>query len=101
MSSNYVDSFHKYSWVYLLIILAIAAALRILFLGNIPNGFYCDEASNAYDSYSLLHTLRDQHGQFLPWFTRSIDDYRESLFAFITIPFIKIFGLNEFSTTIK
>ena len=97
MSSTYTDNINKYSSMYLLIILVIAAVLRILFLGTIPNGFYCDEASNAYDSYSLLHTLRDQHGQFLPWFTRSIDDYREALFAFITIPFIKIFGLNEFA----
>ena len=97
MSSTDINNIQKYSWVYLLIILAIAALLRIMFLGTIPNGFYCDEASNAYDSYSILHTLRDQHGQFLPWFTRSIDDYRESLFVFLTIPFIKLFGLNEFS----
>ena len=97
MSSIYINYVKKYSWVYLPIILAIAALLRILWLGTIPNGFYCDEASNAYDSYSILHTLRDQHGQFLPWFTRSIDDYRESLFVFISIPFIKLLGLNEFS----
>lgn len=97
MSNTYINKIQKSSWFFLLIILAIAAILRILFLGSIPNGFYCDEASNAYDSYSILHSLRDQHGQFLPWFTRSIDDYRESLFIFFSIPFIKIFGLNEFA----
>ncbi|MEQ8541867.1 MAG: glycosyltransferase family 39 protein [Coleofasciculus sp. D1-CHI-01] len=83
--------------IYLLIILAVAALLRLLFLGTIPNGFFCDEASNAYDSYSMLKTLRDQHGTFLPLFSRALDDYRETLYAFITIPFIKIFGLNEFA----
>jgi len=83
--------------IYLLIILAVATLLRLLFLGTIPNGFFCDEASNAYDSYSMLKTLRDQHGTFLPLFSRALDDYRETLYAFITIPFIKIFGLNEFA----
>ena len=87
----------KYTVIYLLIILVIATLLRVLFLGTIPNGFFCDEASNAYDSYSILNTLRDQHGAFLPFFTRSIDDYREALFIYLGIPFIKVFGLNEFS----
>lgn len=91
---------HKSSVVFLLFTLLLATVLRVLFLGSIPNGFFCDEASNAYDSFSLLHTLRDQHGAFLPVFTRSIDDYREALYIFITIPFIKIFGLNEFAARI-
>ena len=83
--------------IYLLIILAIALFLRVLWLGTIPNGFSCDEASYAYDSYSILHTLRDQHGAFLPFFVRAIDDYREPLYILFAIPFIKIFGLNEFA----
>ncbi|MDJ0745182.1 MAG: glycosyltransferase family 39 protein [Xenococcaceae cyanobacterium MO_167.B27] len=101
MSSNFrdIDSkiTKKYTVIYLLIILVIATLLRVLFLGTIPNGFFCDEASNAYDSYSILNTLKDQHGAFLPFFTRSIDDYREALFIYLGIPFIKLFGLNEFA----
>jgi 4-amino-4-deoxy-L-arabinose transferase-like glycosyltransferase len=84
--------------IYLLLILAIAAILRLVFLGTIPNGFFCDEASNGYDSYSILHTMRDQYGEFLPMFARALNDYRPSLYIFLTIPFIKIFGLNEFAT---
>ncbi|MBD2296197.1 glycosyltransferase family 39 protein [Anabaena sphaerica FACHB-251] len=80
------------------IILLVAALLRILFLGTIPNGFFCDEASNGYDSYSILQTLRDQHGNFLPLFARALDDYRPSMYIYLTVPFIKIFGLNEFAT---
>ena len=87
----------KYSIISLSIILVIATLLRVLWLGTIPNGFFCDEASNAYDSYCILNTLRDQHGAFLPFFTRSIDDYREALFIYLGIPFIKLFGLNEFA----
>ncbi len=97
-STNISSNISKKSTViYLLAILVIATLLRVLFLGTIPNGFFCDEASNAYDSYSILNTLRDQHGAFLPFFTRSIDDYREALFIYLGIPFIKIFGLNEFA----
>lgn len=84
--------------IYLLLILAIASILRLTFLGTIPNGFFCDEASNGYDSYSILHTMRDQYGEFLPMFARALNDYRPSLYIFLTIPFIKFFGLNEFST---
>ena len=97
MTSSQSNHLEKNSIFYLLGIVAIAFILRIVFLGTIPNGFFCDEASNAYDSYSILKTLKDQHGVFLPFFTRSIDDYREALFVFLTIPFIKLFGLNEFA----
>ncbi len=98
-----MDLSKKYSFknervIYLLLILAIATCLRVFRLANNPNGFFCDEASNGYDSYSILDTLRDQHGQFLPLFARALDDYRPSLYIFLTIPFIKIFGLNEFAT---
>ncbi|NES82023.1 MAG: phospholipid carrier-dependent glycosyltransferase [Moorea sp. SIO2B7] len=84
------------SGIYLLIIVAIAAILRLLFLGTIPNGFFTDEASNAYDAYSIGETLRDQYGEFLPLFAKSANSYPESLYIFISVPFIKIFGLNEF-----
>jgi 4-amino-4-deoxy-L-arabinose transferase-like glycosyltransferase len=86
----------NHSTICLIFILAFALFLRVIYLGTIPNGFYCDEASYAYDAYSILHTLRDQHGVFLPFFVRAIDDYRETLYILFAIPFIKVFGLNEF-----
>ena len=66
-----------YSVIYLLIIVAIAALLRILFLDTIPSGFNCDEASTGYEAYSILETLRDRYGKFLPLFFRVLgNDYR-------------------------
>ncbi|MEA5533093.1 ArnT family glycosyltransferase [Crocosphaera sp. XPORK-15E] len=79
------------------IIIIIAALIRIVFLDKIPNGFFPDEASNAYDAYSILHTGRDQYGDFLPLVFKSANDYREGLYIYLMIPFIKIFGLNEFA----
>lgn len=93
-NSNHLQ---KYDLFYLIGIIAIAALLRMLYLGSIPNGFMCDEASNAYDAYSILETGRDRYGEFLPiWLKAFGNDYRESLYVFITVPFLKIFGLNEF-----
>lgn len=61
-------------------------------------GFNCDEAVTGYEAYSILETLRDRYGEFLPLFARVMGDYRPSLYIFLTVPFIKLFGLNEFST---
>ena len=71
------QSMKKYSSIYfLIIILALAFLLRVIFLGTIPNGFYCDEASNGYDAYSILHTGRDRHQEFLAPLLKSFgNDY--------------------------
>ncbi len=94
------QSMKKSSSIYLLIIiLGLAFLLRVIFLGTIPNGFYCDEASNGYDTYSILQTGRDRYGEFLPLFLKGFgNDYRESIYVFLTLPFIKFFGLNELAT---
>ena len=54
----------KNTSLYLPAILITALLLRVVFLGSIPSGLFTDEASNAYDAYSILHTLRDQYGEF-------------------------------------
>lgn len=86
----------------LLIVILIAAFLRIYCLSTIPNGFHQDEAAAGYDAYSLLKTLHTQYGQFLPLFSQTyneaVTDYDESYYRFLIIPFISIFGLNEFTT---
>lgn len=81
----------------LIIVILISALLRVSFISTAPSSFSVDEASYAYDAYSILETMRDRYGEFLPAFVRAFDDYRESLYIFILVPFIKIFGLNEFA----
>lgn len=77
-------------------IILLAVLLRVPFLANAPSSFSVDEASYAYDAYSISETLRDRYGVFLPTFVRAFDDYRESLYIYLLIPFIKVLGLNEF-----
>ena len=91
---------YQFSEIYLLGIILLAFTIRILFLENIPNGFFPDEASNAYDAYSILNTLQDQYGEFLPAYFKSANDYREGLYIYLLVPFIKIFGLNVFGSRI-
>jgi 4-amino-4-deoxy-L-arabinose transferase-like glycosyltransferase len=81
---------------YLLGIVILGFLLRVIFLETIPNGFFPDEASNAYDAYSIIHTLSDQYGEFLPAYFKSANDYREGLYMYLMVPFIKVFGLNVF-----
>lgn len=88
----------KSTYLYLLLILVIALFLRLILLDKIPNGFYTDEASNGYDAYSLLSTGRDRFGEKFPLFLRGQGGFRAATYSYLAIPFIKIFGLNEFAT---
>jgi len=81
----------------LLLIIVLAALLRVAFLGTAPIAFSVDEASNGYDTYSIMETMRDRYGVFLPLFTKALSDYRETLYIFLSVPIVKIFGLSEFS----
>lgn len=80
------------------LILLLAALLRGLWLGDIPNGFYRDEAFVGYDAYSIAETWRDQYGEFMPLFARADGFFNESLYRFITAVSVAILGLDELST---
>jgi 4-amino-4-deoxy-L-arabinose transferase-like glycosyltransferase len=48
-----------------------------------PPGFHRDEASLAYNAYSLSTSLRDEDGAFLPLFFRSFGDYKSPLYPYV------------------
>ncbi len=81
----------------LLLILVLAAWLRFYRLTDFPPGLYSDEASYGYNAYSILTTGRDEWGKFLPLTIQSFGDYKPPMTAYLTIPPIAIFGLNEFA----
>jgi 4-amino-4-deoxy-L-arabinose transferase-like glycosyltransferase len=56
-----------------------------------------DEASLGYNAYSILQNARDEYGQFLPLIFKSFGDYKPGLYVYLALPFVKLFGLNEFS----
>ena len=82
----------------LFLILALAALLRLLFLNYNPPSLNWDEVSHGYNAYSVLKTGRDEWGSLLPLSNfRAYGDYPLALNLYLSIPFIAIFGLNEFS----
>jgi len=72
----------------------LALLLRIVFISQLPNGFTPDEASFAYDAYSILHTGKDQWGHRFPLVLESFGDFKAPLYSYILIPFVAIGGLS-------
>lgn len=87
---------------WLIPIVLLAAITRLMFLDRFPAGFTPDEATFGYDAYSLLHTGKDEWG--IPFWKlpitglMSFGDNKLPLYAFLAVPSIAIFGLNEFAT---
>jgi 4-amino-4-deoxy-L-arabinose transferase-like glycosyltransferase len=82
----------------LIVILILAAVLRLAYLGQIPAGISPDEVSQGYTAYSLLETGKDEWGIRWPLTSfRSFVDYKAPLQTYLMMPSIAIFGLNEFA----
>lgn len=82
----------------LLLIVVIAAILRLWQLGNVPPSPDWDEVALGYNAYSIMLTEKDEYGTSFPIVLRSFDDYKPALYTYLAIPFIKAFGLNVFAT---
>lgn len=78
-------------------IIVLAFFLRIYKIQTFPPGLYSDEASYGYNSYSILKTGGNEYAQKFPLSFKSFGDYKPPLTAYLTIPSIAIFGLNEFA----
>lgn len=72
-------------------------AVRVIGLDISPQSIGYDEASLGYNAYSILLTGKDEYGMRLPLSLRSYNDFKPALYAYLEIPFIKVFGLNQSS----
>lgn len=82
----------------LLLIIIFGFAFRFFGLNQIPASPYWEEAALGYDAYSILKTGKDHHGHPFPLVAfESFGDYKPSLYFYILVPFIKVFGLNPFA----
>lgn len=77
-------------------VLFLALSLRFYSLGSVPVSMHRDEAFLGYNAYSILKTGKDMSGSFLPVHLESFF-YSPAGYSYFSIPFIEIFGLNEFS----
>ena len=78
-----------------ILLLAAGAALRLYALGDIPPGLNADEASAAYESWSLLHYGIDRNGHSWPLYFLYWGSGQGVLYSYLTMPFIALGGLTE------
>jgi 4-amino-4-deoxy-L-arabinose transferase-like glycosyltransferase len=81
----------------LIAILIFSFLIRVVRIEEIPPGFYPDELFVGFDAYSLIHTYRDSHGNFLPWYFRDWDSYIDPIYPYSVVPFVALFGNNVFA----
>lgn len=86
--------------VFLLVLFTILTFSLHLYKNSQTPCVNADEAAFGYNAYSLLKTGRDEYGAFLPLRLKSFGDYKLPLYAYLSIPFIALFGLNELSTRV-
>lgn len=86
-----VSFYKKNKW--LIVILLLAIFLRFFRLDYLE--LFGDELDAGYQSYSLLQTGKDYKGHWFPVYAQSFSEWRAPGLMYAMIPFIKIFGLNE------
>src|SRR3989344_5582438 len=80
----------------LVLIIGLAAVLRLVGLGSNPPSLYWEEAALGYDAYSLWRTGKDYHGNSFPLVAfPSFGDYKPSLYFYVAAPFVGTLGLSE------
>lgn len=84
--------------IILLVILILAAFLRLYQVDKVPPSLSWDEAANGVNGYTIANWGKDEYGKFLPVYFRSFGDDKHPVHIYITALFIKFFGLSEFST---
>lgn len=73
---------------------------RLYKITEIPPSVYWDEASIGYNAYSIAKDGKDEWGEFLPTHFRAFGEFKLPVYIYSVVPFVKIFGLNEFSVRI-
>lgn len=81
----------------LFIIILVGGFLRLYQFTTNPPSLNNDEVAFGYSAYSILQTGRDENGVFMPITFQSVGDYKNPVPVYILVPFIALFGLNEFS----
>ncbi|HIZ83070.1 MAG TPA: glycosyltransferase family 39 protein [Firmicutes bacterium] len=77
-----------------LLIFAVGCALRLILFSQLPGGLNQDEASIGYDAWSILHYGMDRNGIRLPVHLIAWGSGQNALYAYLSIPFIAVMGLN-------
>ncbi len=83
--------------ILLLIIILLAAILRIYKLDQVPPSLNWDEVAAGYNAYTIANWGRDEWGKFLPLVFTSFRDDKHPVHIYLTAPIVKMFGLSDFT----
>lgn len=94
--------------VFLILILATASYLRFRDLGSNPPAVFRDEAEKGYSAWSLAKTggylyfegqggMMELRFQKFPLFINVFGVYTSAIYQYSAIPFVGLFGLNEWT----
>jgi len=85
--------------IILISIIALAFLLRFYRLADYP-ALNADEAAIAYNTYSLIETGLDEHGNPWPVHFQSFNDFKPGGYFYLALPFVKFLGLTEWAVRI-
>lgn len=91
-------SHYKLLKLALLVIILIAAILRLYKLDEIPPSLNWDEVAAGYNAYTIANFGRDEWGKVSPLSFRSFEDDKHPVHIYITSLFVKLLGLSDFTT---
>lgn len=86
----------KYLFLIILILL-LAAFLRLWRLEEVPTGLHGDEVSLGYNAYSILKTGKDEWGERYPLHFKAFGDYRPGGYFYLVALSEIIFGLTGYA----
>ena len=88
---NFINSHYK---IILAVFFILVFITRIYKFGEIPSFIQVDEAGAAYDAYCLAEYGVDRYLNSYPLYLINFGGGQSALYAYATIPFIKLFGAN-------
>lgn len=85
----------KFGKITLILILLVAAMLRLYRLTDVPPGVNRDEAAIGFTAQSIATTGQDEYGKKFPLSFESFGDWKMPLYIYADIPFVRTFGESE------
>ncbi|NMB56564.1 glycosyltransferase family 39 protein [Candidatus Beckwithbacteria bacterium] len=93
-----MNKIFKYSLFIFLVFITIF--LRLFLVTKSPARLTNDEMSIGYNAYSILKTGKDEWGKSFPLIFKAFGDYKLPAYIYLTVPFLAIFDLNDFSVKV-
>ncbi len=89
---------NKIQKIFAVLIILATISIRFIGISKAPPQLGNDEISIAWDAYSILHTLRDEHNHYLPLSFESHGTYKAPMAIYLAVIPTWIFGNNDYSS---